>query len=251
MYYYIYDEYVQEKRFEREVALVENRLTDLGIQGKVARLALFRNPIEMIRDEVRKGVKTVIAVGNDKTLRRVIDAVAGTGATIGLIPIGKEDNQIATMLGVPQGALACDILSARIIEEMDLGTINAGRFLHRVVFEVDVGTKVVCDDQFSLYIPKQSLVFIRNLAQAEDGIAMAHPADGFLELVIKNPVKGWFGKKEWQTSFIKFKEIVVLCEKVMKADVDGEVFESAEFRVSCVPKQIRMITGRDRQFVSE
>lgn len=251
MYYYVYDEYIQEKRFEREVALVENRLTDLGIQGKIARLALFRDPIEMIKDEVRKGVKTVVAVGNDKTLRRVIQAVAGTGATIGLIPIGREDNNIATMLGVPLGAAACDIISARIVEEMDLGVINSGRFLHRLVFAVHAGAKVVCDNEFSLYIPKDSVVSVRNLAQAEEDVPMAHPADGRLELVIKNPLKGWFGKKEWRTSFVKFKEIVVICEKLMRADVDGEVFESQEFRINVVPKQIRMITGRDRQFVSE
>ena len=251
MYYYVYDEFIQEKRFERDVALVENRLTDLGIQGKIARLALFRDPLEMIREEVRRGVKTVVAVGNDKTLRKVIQAAAGTGAAIGLIPIGKEDNYIATMLGVPQGAAACEVISARIIEEMDLGVINSGRFLHRVVFPVSAGAKVVCDNEFSLYIPKDSVVSVRNLAQAEEDVAMAHPADGRLELVIKNPIKGWFGKKEWRTSFLKFEEIVVICEKLMKADVDGEIFEGNEFRVQVMSKQIKMITGRARQFISE
>ncbi len=120
MYYYVYDEFVQDQKYERELAQIESRLTDLGISGKIARLALFRDPEEMIRDEVRKGVKTVIAVGNDVTLRKVIDAVSSLGATLGVIPIGKESNSIAGILGVPSGVAACDTISARIVEEIDL-----------------------------------------------------------------------------------------------------------------------------------
>ena len=52
MYFYIYDEFVQNKRFEKELLQIENRLTDLGIAGKVARLALFRDVEETVRDEL-------------------------------------------------------------------------------------------------------------------------------------------------------------------------------------------------------
>ena len=68
-YYYVYDEFVQDPKFERDLAQIETRLTDLGISGKIARLALFRDPTELIRDEVRKGAKTIVAVGNDVTFR--------------------------------------------------------------------------------------------------------------------------------------------------------------------------------------
>lgn len=251
MYYYVYDEFTQDKRYEREMALIETRLTDLGIQGKVARLALFRDPAEMIRDEVRKGAKTVVAVGNDVTLRKVIDAVASLGTTLGIIPLGKTDNHIAEMIGMPMGAAACDVLSARIIEEMDLGVINNGRFLHRVQMEAPAGVQIICDNNFTLYVPRQSQIAVRNLAVAEDGFPLAHPADGYLELAIKSPVKSWLGKKDWQNSFLKFREIKIVCEREMEADVDGQEFINSEFRVSCIPKQIRMITGRARQFISE
>ena len=43
MYCYVYDEALQDRRFERELAYIETRLTDLGIAGKIARLALFRD----------------------------------------------------------------------------------------------------------------------------------------------------------------------------------------------------------------
>ena len=44
MYCYLYDELIHDnKKYEKEVLRIENRLTDLGITGKTSRLALFRN----------------------------------------------------------------------------------------------------------------------------------------------------------------------------------------------------------------
>lgn len=251
MYYYVYDEFVQDPRYEREIANIETRLTDLGIQGKVARLALFRDPEEMIRDEVRKGVKTVIAVGNDQTLRKVIDSVASLGATLGVIPLGKTDNQIAEMIGIPKGVEACDSLSARIIEEMDLGIINSGRFLHKVEFTLPSQVEIIHNDNYRLIVPKNTIIQIRNLAKADDFVDVAHPADGQLELVMRTPTPGWFGAKSWELSFLKFKKIEINCEKDMLADVDTERFAANRFRIEVIPRQIRMITGRNRQFISD
>jgi diacylglycerol kinase family enzyme len=251
MYYYVYDEFIQDAKFERELANIETRLTDLGIQGKTARLALFRDPEEMIRDEVRKGVKTVIAVGNDQTLRKVIDSVASLGATLGVIPLGKSNNQIAEMIGIPTGVAACDALSARIIEEMDAGIINSGRFLHKVEVILKEDVKILHNDGYSIFAPKGTVVQIRNLAKADDVVGVAHPADGKLELVMKTPISGWFGKKAWELSFIKFTKISIECNQEMQADVDGQIFKGKTFRVEVIPRQIRMITGKSRQFVSE
>ena len=103
MYYYVYDEFVQDPKFERDLALIETRLTDLGIAGKIARLALFRDPKELIRDEIRKGAKTIVAVGNDITLRRVIDAVGDSGVVIGVVPVGKDGNILSSILGIAVG----------------------------------------------------------------------------------------------------------------------------------------------------
>ncbi|EKD32917.1 MAG: hypothetical protein ACD_76C00116G0003, partial [uncultured bacterium] len=48
MYYYVYDDFVQDKRFEKDLQKIENRLTDLGISGKIARLALFKHADELV-----------------------------------------------------------------------------------------------------------------------------------------------------------------------------------------------------------
>src|SRR5688572_7555620 len=164
MYYYVYDEFVQDPKFERELSQIETRLTDLGINGKIARLALFRDASELIQDEIRKGVKTVVAVGNDLTLRKVIDAAANGGVAIGIIPLGSEDNFIADMLGMPHGVAACEVISARIIEELDTGVVNSRRFINHFELQSDSQVTILCDRKFTLTPKKRAEIEVRNLA---------------------------------------------------------------------------------------
>ena len=60
MYHYIYEAFLTDPKFARELTTVENRLTDLGIYGSVHRLALFKTMKGTVQDAVRRGAKTVV-----------------------------------------------------------------------------------------------------------------------------------------------------------------------------------------------
>lgn len=248
MYYYVYDEFVQDPKFERDLALIETRLTDLGIAGKIARLALFRDPKELIKDEIRKGVKTIVAVGNDRTLRRVIDAAGDSGVAIGVIPVGKENIELASILGIPAGVEACDILSARIIEELDIGEVNARRFLHAVYVPQASQVEVTVDRGFILSAYRKCTVEVRNLAVAADDVRAANPTDGRLECVLRTPAKGLFKKKKWNTSLVPAKDLKITLGENVKCVADSEEFESNELRFKVIPRALRVITGKGRKF---
>jgi diacylglycerol kinase family enzyme len=248
MYYYVYDEFVQDPKHERELASIETRLTDLGVSGKIARLALFRDPTELIRDEVRKGAETIVAVGNDVTLRQVIDAVADSGVAVGIIPLGKGNNKIADMLGVPIGVAACDVISARIIEEVDIGVVNGLRFLHSLVIDQGNACRVLCDNKFTLSLNRKGTLEIRNLALADDTVRAANPTDGKLEIVIRGGGGGWFFRKKHSTTILPVEEALIQSKKPVILRADGESFQAKEFRVSIIPNRIRLITGRERKF---
>ena len=251
MYFYVYDEFVQDQKFQRELAQIETRLTDLGIGGKIARLALFRDPEEMIREAVSRDASTVIAVGNDATLRKVIDAVSSLGATLGIIPLGKENNAIADMIGMPRGEQACDVISARIVEEIDAGEINGTQFLHQIAFQAPAGIQISCMNQYKIFAPRLSEVYIRNMASAFGDMGAAHPSDGQLELIIRNAESGWFGRKKWHTSFLPVTDIEVQCEKEIIVSVDSQEMGANALKVRVLPGQIRLITGKNRDFQSE
>lgn len=248
MYYYVYDSFVQDPKWTREVNLIETRLTDLGISGKIARLALFRDPVEMIQDAVRRGAKTVIALGNDVTLRHVIDAVGDTGAAIGVIPLGKEQNEIADLLGVPHGVEACNVLSSRIIEELDVGQVNDKRFLHQLSLPCGPGFEVACND-FVIKPTRKGEIQVRNMTGDQEDGYMASPVDGKLDLIIQQSGKGIFGSRKVHTSAFPVDEIVIRAPDSVTLIADGEMLTATELRISVIPKQLQVITGKNRRFI--
>ncbi len=127
MYFYLYDSFLQDKKYERTVALIEARVADLGIKGRAMKLSVLQQLEESIHEAVDRGARTVVAVGNDKTINEAVSVVANyTNVTLGIIPVG-ESNEIAKILGIPLETAACDVISNRLIDIMDIGRVN-GRF---------------------------------------------------------------------------------------------------------------------------
>ncbi|MEK9155113.1 MAG: diacylglycerol kinase family protein [Patescibacteria group bacterium] len=244
MYCYVYDEALQDRRYERELAQIETRLTDLGIAGKIARLALFRDPIELIRDEIRAGVTTIVAVGNDLTLRRVIDAVGDRKTVVALLPIGPQGGMTA-LLGMPSGVAACDVLSARIVEELDVGEVNGKRFVQSVHIE---GTDFVVHfgKQYTLTPQRKATLEMRNFAEPDDA-GIQSPVDGRLSCIIRLPKFSLF-KGKANVGVVPFEEVFVACEKNVTALVDGDRLEGKDFVFRVIPRALRLVTGKTRKF---
>src|SRR3989344_4911991 len=118
MYYYLYDPQLSDKKYNNIIARIETRLTDLGINGKINRLSFLKNINQVLAEEIKRGVKTIIIVGDDKTIGQVINLIADFNVTIGVIPIGPNNN-IARLLGLPSEESACDVISSRIIKKID------------------------------------------------------------------------------------------------------------------------------------
>ena len=244
MYCYLYDDFIQgNKRFEKELLLIENRLTDLGISGKVSRLALFRNAEEMIRDEIDKGVTTVIVLGNDDTVRKVLNVVAESDVTFGMIPIGPK-NELARLMGIPEGVAACDILSARRVETIDLGMINGRKFLTRVQVP-QFRAELTCEETYRIIPTAFAELEVRNLAD------VSNPCDGLLQAVIWAEVRrGIFRRKKIEESSIPLKSMSIRAERPILVYADGEEMEGTRFDISIEPKSMKIIIGKDRVFES-
>src|SRR3989338_3648329 len=144
MYCYVYDSFIQQPRYASHLSRIEVRLAELGLQGKTERLTILKNIKEIVESALKRGVDTVVAVGSDQTVSKIVNLIAGSKATLGLIPLG-EPNSIAALLGVPSGEAACDTLSKRIVKRLDLGRVNSQYFLRSI--EVSGGSAVLESDQ--------------------------------------------------------------------------------------------------------
>ncbi|MEK7665454.1 MAG: diacylglycerol kinase family protein [Patescibacteria group bacterium] len=249
MYLYIYDEFVQEKRHEREVASIENRLTDLGITGKIIRLALFKRADEQIRDEARRGVSTVVVVGNDHTVRKVLDAVVEVGLPLGMIPVGGE-SAFARMIGVSSGVASCDVLSARVIQQVDVGLLNGKRFVAGLRV-LTPEAELFCDGRYRVTLTDRGTMEIHNFTtfDAIEQEEVGNPQDGTLDAVIRTDGRRSFFRRKQScqtrlpihTAFLQSKHpIRVLC--------DGEEMRADQFQIGVEEGTLKVITGRARKF---
>lgn len=132
------------------VALVSNAAAGRGratIARERVRAALARAGIEAVESGVDEawgdavaGMRAVVAVGGDGTVRSVADRLAGGDVPLAIVPVGTE-NLAARAFGFRLGAerLAAAIRSGRV-RRVDLGAIRRpGRPEHRFVVMMSAG----------------------------------------------------------------------------------------------------------------
>jgi diacylglycerol kinase family enzyme len=265
-YAYLYDDFLSDRAYERAVANIETRCSVLGIQGRTARLAIFRSARELVEGLVRDGAETIVVVGNDKSLQKVMWFLPDLPVTVGYLPIA-EPSQIGAMLGIPTGDAACDVLAARRMETLDMGTVDDRYFLTEVTIPA---TKAAIDIEGRYRIaPREAgTLIVRNLgSMGKDGRSSADARDGLLDVVIQPLMeaastntskvrqalssfvpafKRPLTTKEPETRLTLAKGAIISNEPV-DVDIDGHRINGFTFRLGVVPRKLKIITGRDKK----
>lgn len=253
MYVYLYDDFVRQKRFESTLKAVETRLTDFGIAGKIIRLQQFTNTEALLEEEIRRGGKTIVIVGNDDTFGRVLSRAAVSDVTFGFLPIGPN-NSIAEVIGIPTGLDACDVLSRRRRVRLDVGLANSRHFISQLHVPPSEIT-VFYDQKFqvSAKYGKMELVvcnlqpFVWQDSRKKEFVV--HPQDGKLEAFLR-PLrrKGIFKEIYEEPSIFPFREMVVESDKPFVMRSDGRESKETRVTIKLADKKIQMIVGKERKF---
>jgi hypothetical protein len=244
MYYYVYDEFVQDRKYEKELFQIENRLTDLGISGKIGRLALFKDPCELIKDEIRRGINTVILVGNDSTVDKVARIMSDVKVTFGLLPLDEQNNIFGKILGMPCGLPACDVISARIIRELDVGRINDRNFLSRILIP-ETNVAIRCESDFSISPSNKGDIEIRNWGTIDNKEQLlGNPEDGLFDLVVHAQID----KKRKESTTLQIKNLDIRTKEQIPIFVDGERINGNSFKIKMAPRGSKWIVGKERLF---
>ncbi len=250
MYHYIYDSFLTDPKYAKILGNIENRLTDLGIFGSVHRLALFKSMKGAISDAVRRGAKTVVIVGDDLSVAKAVDAIPEfKDAIFGIMPIGTKNN-IAELLGIPIGEAACDTLSARLIEELDLGKVNNHYFLTSL--RVPGVVKAECDGRYTVSPISAGEICVNNFSI--DGSA-SNPRDGLLETMVKTTKRNFFGSLFARTPAAASVSVFPVEKAIIRSGngeevtgmADGQAISDAEFRVEVMPRHFKVIVGKERK----
>ena len=259
MHVYIYDSYLAQKKYESIIAKIETRITDLGLGGKIVRLGVMNSIYNTIEEELKKNAKTIVVVGNIKILNQAINAFAcfsrskqNTCKTpLGFIPVGKKDNKIAKILGVPSEEEACNVLSARRIETVDLGLANQEYFLTEARIPTEK-TNVEIDTDYSIEITEKGEIVIANILSdlnTSPGIK-SKINDGVLELFIKPKSSNAFSRKNKKiknNSVFSFKKLKI-SNPEKGVVLDDSITLPTPVLVSIAEEKLNLIVGKARFF---
>ena len=246
---FIYDSFLSQKKYNRLLARLETRITDLGLNGKISRLSATRNVREAINNELKRGAKTIIAVGNNQTINQIINSLAGSDVPLGIIPIGENNNSIANSLGIRSAEEACDILSARLLTKVDLGLANQTYFLSNISIN-NQGTIIDMNKNYTIETTEKGLIYIFNLIGEQIQLppkVKISPDDGLLELVINTQSNKSFFTKQSHQSIFKIKKITIHNLK-NKLILDDSIAISGPAEITIALKHLNIIVGKNRNF---
>jgi len=131
MYYYIINPAAGGGKINKVQTRLKERLKDLGIAGEFVKSTGPGDIAKLARLGIEKNFKTIVAVGGDGTIHEMINGIDNDKIAIGIIPLGAT-NELAHTLGIPDWQSACNILSARKTEVVDLGIIKNRFFVTNV-----------------------------------------------------------------------------------------------------------------------
>ena len=86
----------------------------------------------LLAQQVAEGLDVVVAVGGDGTVHLALQAVAGTGVALGIVPLGTG-NDAATAMGVPTGSVeqAVGVVLGGNAQAFDVGLARTADGLER------------------------------------------------------------------------------------------------------------------------
>ncbi|MFH1890041.1 MAG: diacylglycerol kinase family protein [Candidatus Kuenenbacteria bacterium] len=253
MYYYIYDIFVSQKKYEKQLQQIEATLIDLSITGKKYKLNLLKNLKDIINEALANEVKNIIAVGNDQTVSKIANLVVDKDIALGIIPIG-DSNIMARALGINSLIEACKIVSARKIEQIDVGRVNDQYFL----FSVESPSKDIVFE-FANYninpLKNNKFTGLYNINIDQQRDFKSNPQDGIMEAVFcpKKPfwwskLVGTRNKSSQQKSIFPIKNVIIKhTKKPVSLLVDRQRVMKTPLEIEVLKKRLKIIV-RKRTF---
>lgn len=250
MFFYLYDKITQDKKLEGLLTQIEHRLIDLGINGRVERMSVFKNMRELIEGAIKREAHTVVAVGNDHTFTKAVAAVAPFPAvSLGFIPI-VSDTVFGKLLGIPSGPEACDILSKRLTQSVDLGRIQKTFFITSAELSSQSSFSVSCNGLYSISAKRLgTAIRIDNIGPVlTHGTGrLANATDGELEIILTPPAtKSFFATQSEAPSVFPTTHTKITAAESCGVLVDGEVVAKTPCEVEVIPHGIKLIVGKSR-----
>lgn len=281
MYYYILDPTnLSLEKFERLHVDLQGLLTEFNIAGEMQRVTTLRTIPELVENAANRGVKTLVACGNDDTFNQVLAALKGRDFTLGFIPLDPENSYLATILGVKDTATAVKTIAARRIEHMDMARSGNLHFISYLEFGImSKGLKgsswwtnitmltsqpaqltVRIDNSYTVDMQCLGGLIVNTRATSSKSAAVANPTDGHLDLLILEKLnklealryKTAINNNQLEAlphpTVIKCRKVDFLQPRGFNLTMFSRVIAKFPVSVEMVNQKLRIIVGKNRTF---
>lgn len=288
MYFYIFDpdREKEQKNFDRIQGRLLNLLAEYHIEGETYRVTAIRTIDLLVDQAIGASAKTLIVVGSDRSLNKVINAVVGKKAqiTVGFISL-DPDSSLGEILGIPADIdESVKILASRLVRELTLGKIGEHYFLSQVdlgenQFErveepgflglgslwrflqmKSVPLQLSLEDLYTATSEVLGAQIINCRSNKGCRIKLGDPTDRLLDIVLLrklSPSQIFRYRKDLMngcldripgTTIMHAKKIEIMGPKKLPLAIAGQMVAKAPAVVTMAKEKAKIIVGKTRQF---
>ncbi len=245
MHVYIYDDFLIKPKHVKALNRIETRLTDLGLNGKIVRLNNIKNFQGVIHGEIKRGAKTIVAVGNDATFNKVLNVLLSKEINfffkdlfLAFIPV--DASLIGKSLGINSAQEACNILLARRNKKIDIAKANKHFFISQAYLN-NLETEIEIDQKFTIRPLEKGFSYIINMPSVEMAKELPKINPDHKKLYIYIPGKSG--------SFFTVKNVKIKNKKTSTITLDNAISLPLPTEITLSDRQINLIVGKNRIFI--
>jgi diacylglycerol kinase (ATP) len=277
MYCYIIDpSKLNQKTFERVQSQLYSSLSEFKINGEIMRSTSIRSVTQLVEVAFQRGVKTLVAVGDDETLHDVINVAKDRDVTFAYIPLA--DTEMGRILGLNGIEVACKSIAQRRVEQLDLGLVNGNWFFTRLSFGAEAETKksiwnfglresttefeikFSADGKYSGSLKAAAGAILNARDNSGGDLSLANPTDSVLDLMMVPQMSGlssWRHKNDIAAgtfenipgcSVVHLKKVEITSPEGIPLRTGDKIIAKTPAIIEVLPKALRMIVGKDRTF---
>lgn len=247
MYYYIMEPNGAKTAAWQEK--IKDILGDLGIAGETVLPTPARTIEELASLGIMKGYSTIVAVGSEKIVNKVVTAIVNQNSNkdvvLGVIP-DNFDGVLARQIGVRDLKDACQALKFRKLAAIDLCQIEPNKFfLTEAVIESSRATDAYLTlDQIQAGLPFNKIIIRPGLKIEiyDQSQQIVNKFKKFWSWLIKKP----YDEKDIYTSLFHSKKLKLeTLGRILSVKVDGETLTKTPMVCVARPKGLKLVVARD------
>jgi diacylglycerol kinase family enzyme len=244
---FIYDDFV--KKYGKIITNIEIELHKLNLGGKIIHLDAIKNLANAIKEEINNGIKTIIIVGNNTTVNKVINALIANGEipknlAIGLIPVGNNTS-ISEIFGIKNYKTALEIILARRFETIAIAEANSTYFILDGI--IDARKTIIKIDSFTINSTEKGEIRIINLP-IDNSNNEKCSTQNILKKPLNEALSVCFYRKSRKNTHISAKSIEIESPSGKTILLDDVIEVETPAKITTTSYKLNFIVGKNRLF---